>query len=150
MCSFPTVDAMCKNLRSTFIGPAEMPNYLKRLELAELNRRIPAGPAKPIVKIEDGGDGDKTMVPYVSTPLKTYDIKEEPMTPTNDDAVLWAIADDVENAYELANAIAAIKSDDAREKLVNFLITCDDDVVNLLPSPQVKRVSGGVKRALTW
>jgi len=134
--NFPTIDSLVWNTRCGFIGPLPMPAYYKRMELAELNRRLPAFAAAPPAprRTTDAVDDTTIMVvePYVSTPIKAYDIKEEPRTPTNEDvedAILWAVAADIEEANEVAEAVRCLNVDDSKKRFLNFLT----DTVDLIP-----------------
>ena len=147
--NFPTIDAMCRSMQSGFIGALPMSGYVKRMELAEMNRRIP--PTPTVVKQECGVVVGATtdVVPYVSTPMKAYDIKEEPRTPTGDDiedTILWAIAADIEEANEVAEAVATLRVDDAKREFMNFVATYDTDDEDVVPPPPKKRLC----RALTF
>jgi hypothetical protein len=127
-----------------------MSDYDKRMEIA---RRNVSTPVAAVVKQEygNGAAAAASTDVYVSTPIKAYAVKEEPRTPTVEqveDGILWAIAADVEDANEVAEAVACLRVDDVNIKrdFMNFLVADDDDEDDVIPPPKKQCFS----RALTF
>lgn len=132
--NFPTLDALVRNSRSGFIGPLAQSAYEKRMEAVEIKRRFANAFTAAVIKMEPMAMPlvvKTTVEPYVSTPLKTYEIKEEAVTPTARDIQLWKVAAEIEDSEEVSQAVRALAIDDATKTLVAFLI--EEEIIDYVP-----------------